>query len=101
MPKIYKGDIGTVFTVTVYSGNAVKPISTATTKTIKFKKPSGLVVSKAGSFVTDGSDGQYQYTTVEGDLDEAGDWEIQGYVVLSDWSGHTETDTFPVHEYLS
>lgn len=66
-------------------------ISTATTKNLIFRKTAtGTVVTKAGEFVTDGTDGELEYDPdVDGTLDdisdfldESGIWEVQGYVVI-------------------
>lgn len=98
--EIHQNDIGTQFRVTVYDGDTVVDISGATTKTIKFQKPSGTVVSKTASFVTSGTDGVMQYATVAGDLDEVGGWLAQAYLVLADWTGHSDICQFEVHDNL-
>lgn len=79
------GDIGTVITLTIVDqdGTAVD-VSTATTKEIHLQPPSGDAVQKTASFTTDGSDGKIYYTTASAsDLNVAGTWEAQAYVVLS------------------
>jgi hypothetical protein len=91
-----KDDFGTVFTLTVKdeAGNTVdvSSASGATDKQVIFKKPSdGEILTKNASFVTDGTNGQVSYTTVSGDIDEAGHWEMQAKVVLT--SGTFKSDT--------
>lgn len=78
---IHYGDIGTVFKLQVKDrdGNPFD-LSQTTVKQIKFKKPSGEVLVKNATFETTGVDGSIYYTTVAGDLDETGIWEIQVYV---------------------
>ena len=55
------------------------PISVAGSSTlqIKFRKPSGTVVTKTAAFVT-GSTTSITYTTVDGDLSEVGPWCLEG-----------------------
>jgi hypothetical protein len=58
-------------------------ISAASNKEIIFKKPSGGLLVATATFTTDGSDGVIQYIITEGDIDEPGDWYIQGKVDTS------------------
>ena len=55
------------------------PISVAGASTlqIKFRTPSGTVKTKTAAFVT-GSTTTITYTTVDGDLDEVGNWCLEG-----------------------
>ena len=69
--EIHKNDIGTVFKVTIKDSAAVVNVSTATTKQIILKKPSGTKLTKDASFFTDGSDGIITYTTVRGNVEVA------------------------------
>jgi len=98
--EVHKNDIGTAFRVTVQDGDTVVDVSGATIKQIIFQKPSGTTVTQTATFVTDGTDGQIQYVTVSGDLDEAGKWIMQGYVVLAAWQGHSDMYQFEVYENL-
>lgn len=99
--EIHQEDIGTAFTITIMDDTAVVDISSATvTKQIKFKKPSGTVATKDGVFVTDGTDGKLRYTSVADDLDEAGKWYIQVYLVLTGWTGHSDQAEFVVYDNL-
>lgn len=99
--EIHVDDIGTVFTVTLKESGSAVNVSTATTKTIKFKDPSGTASSKTADFTTDGSDGKIYYTTVADDLDEAGMWEIQAYVVMPTGTWSSSTKKFRVYPNLS
>lgn len=98
--EIHQEDIGTAFTVTVQDGATVVNISTATTRQFKFKKPSGIVVTKTAGFVTDGTDGQLRYVTAADDLDEAGSWDLQVYLVITGWTGHSDVGNFRVYPNL-
>jgi hypothetical protein len=98
---IHEGDIGTQFRVTVQDCNGTAiDISAATTTTIIFKKPDGSTLSKAASFVTDGSDGLIQYTSASGDLNTVGSWKIQSFVVTPSGQWHSEFESFKVHRNL-
>lgn len=99
--EIHKGDIGTVFEVTVQENGAALNISSATTKQILLRKPSGTVLTKTASFVTDGTNGKISYTTVAGDLSEDGQWKIQAYIVLPTGSWHSDAQRFDVYPNLA
>ena len=99
--EIHQSDIGVILQFTVQEAGTAVNISTASTKTIKLVKPDDSVLSKAGSFTTDGSDGKLQYTTVSGDLDTAGTWHAQLYLVMTGWTGHTSIVPFVVYPNVS
>lgn len=99
--EIHVGDVGTAFLATVKDqDSAVVDISTATTKQLIFKKPGGTVVARAATFVTTGADGQMQYVSVADDLDQPGNWQVEGYVVLPAGSWHTDVHRFTVKPNL-
>lgn len=102
MPRseIHEGDIGTQLEVAFFDGPSAVDISTATTKNILLKKPDGTLLTKAGTFVTDGSDGRIKYTTVSGDLNADGLWRIQGHVITSTGEWKTSIDGFRVYPNL-
>ncbi len=85
MAEIHLNDIGTIFEVTLSDESAVViDISGATTREIVFVPPSDSVnkKTKAAALTGDGTDGKMQYTTVAGDIDEQGAWQLQAHVVL-------------------
>jgi len=93
--QVHVGDIGTVFQATVKDQDgAVVDISTASVKTLFFRKPNGTVLAKAAVFVATGTDGQMKYVSIAGDLDQSGNWSLQGYVVIGAGQWHTDTATF-------
>jgi hypothetical protein len=99
--EIHKGDIGTVFKVTIKDGTAAVDISTATTKQIIFKKPGSTKLTKTASFFTDGTDGIITYTSISGDLGEEGMWKMQGYIVLTGGNTfYTDIHTFKIYRNL-
>lgn len=96
MAKIYKGDIGTKIRL-----NARYDISGADTpekRKIKYKKPDGT--TGEWQAVIEGTQYAY-YLTQSGDLNVAGKWDVQIYVVLSAWSGHGLVASFEVFETLT
>jgi hypothetical protein len=98
-------DIGTVFRVTVYDttstgSSTVANISDATVLTFYFRRPDSTTFARSASFTTDGSNGQIQYATVDGDLNVAGTWAIQAYISTPSGSWKTNTANFKVYENL-
>ena len=98
--EIHQDDVGTQFLVTVKDGSSAVNISSATTKQLIIKKPSGTKLTKAAAYSTDGADGKIYYNTVADDLDEAGTYKLQGKVVISDGTFYTDITTFKVHRNL-
>jgi len=103
--EAHVNDIGTVFRITVYDTSStgttsVADISSATTKKFTFKKPDGTTFERVAVFTSDGSDGQIQYLTVDGDLSGPGTWHLQAYVVTSDGTWNTSVGYFKVNENL-
>ena len=102
--ELHVGDWGTIIRVTVNdcsdSGSSVLDLSATTTKQIIFRKPDGTILTKTATFTTDGTDGKIQYTTVNGDIDIAGDWKIQVYLVFPSGSWRTDIGNFNVYSNL-
>lgn len=98
--EIHVDDIGTVFEFTFRNGSDVDNISTATSLSVKFKKPSGATSTKPLTLTSDGSDGKAQYTTIAGDLDEEGGWQAQGYAAFPDGAWRTNKRKFNVEGNL-
>lgn len=99
--EIHVGDVGTHLVVVFTSGSLPEPVDTATTKEIWLEKPNGTTVSKTAAFVTDGTDGQIEYITIAGDIDQAGTWKIQGYVEMAGGGiFHSKKGTFIVWDNI-
>ena len=98
---INKNDVGAILDVTVLDNDEPMDVSTATTKQIILKKPDGTTIEYDADFYTDGTDGIIQYTTETNDLDIAGVWFIQAYLVFgSTVEFHTEKAFFIVEPNL-
>ena len=102
MTTIQKSVIGFIFRATLIdtSGEPIN-ISTATVKKIIFRNPSNAVEIVDAVFDSDGSDGKLKYTTVAGDIDEPGQWDIQGYVVMSSLRNYSAIANFQVNDNLT
>ena len=98
--EIHVDDVGTAFTLTIKDGDSAVNISTATTKKIVIKKPSGTKLTYNTAFVSDGSDGKMVYNAAAGDLDEAGTYKLQSYVIISDGTFYTDITSFKVYRNL-
>lgn len=100
--QIFVGDIGTVFKFTVKDEeDSVVDLSSASLLQITFKKPlNGGNLVKTATLFTDGTDGICKYTTIAGDIDIAGEWQAQVYVVVGSQSLHSTIQTFSVKANL-
>lgn len=104
--QAHVNDIGTVFRVTIYDttstgGSTVADVSDTTTRTLYFGRPDGSTFARSAVFTNDGTDGKIEYTTADGDLDVAGTWSIQAYVVNPAGSWNSTVGNFRVFENLS
>lgn len=99
--NIQVGVIGLVITLTITEDDVAVNVSSATTKTIKIRKPDGTVMTKTAAFTTTGADGKLTYTTVANDIDLAGEYKAQAYVVMSGFTGHSTIVTFEAKRNVS
>ena len=99
--EIHKGDVGTIFTFTIYDEtNTLLNIGSATTKNVIIKKPNNTTLTKSASFYTDGSDGKLSYTTVSGDLDLIGTYYLQCYISMPIGSFYSDINNIQVFNNL-
>jgi hypothetical protein len=100
--EIHLNDLGTDFIATLRDGEALVDISTQTTLEFLALPPSPAVLKTwAASFVTDGTDGQMHYVIQSGDLDVAGDWQIQAHVITPAGNWHSNKLAFTVSTVLT
>jgi hypothetical protein len=98
---IHVDDIGTSFVATVVNESGdVEDISTASALSFTFKKPSGTLSTVSAEFHSDGTDGMMVYVTESGDIDEEGNWSIQGVVTIGSSVFHTSVHKFKVYGNL-
>jgi hypothetical protein len=95
--EIHVGDEGTQFRITVKESGVALDISTASDMVINIRKPSNTLLSVAGDFLTDGTDGVLTYTTVAGDLDEVGTYKIEAVVSIDGGVFTSSSASFKVH----
>ena len=98
--EIHLNDIGTIFRLTIKDGDSVVDISGATTKNIIFTSPGGTSTTQAGSFTNSGTDGKLQYTSVSGDINEVGTWELQASLVMTAGTFKSDVSMFEVHRNI-
>lgn len=98
------GNVGTVFRFRVYDhARQVVDIGAATTLEITFKSgPKATPFVRTAVLTTDGSDGDFEYATIAGDLSVANPcWQAEGKVVVPGLGTfHTETIHFEVKETI-
>jgi len=76
-----------------------RDISAFTNCKLKVLKPSGEEVEWDATIVSYDSETNYLYhKTIEGDLDEAGEYEIQAYGKSGDWVGLGQTAKLIIYE---
>lgn len=98
--EIHYGDIGVNFNITVMNGTAVLNVSNANSINIIFQKPDGSDLTKTATLVTNGTDGNIRYTSVSGDLDQIGTWQIQARVNFGASVFSTDIQKFKVYRNI-
>lgn len=98
--EIHYGDVGVNFNITVMNGTAVLNVSGADDIYIIFQKPDGSDLTKTATLVTNGTDGNIRYTSVSGDLDQVGTWQIQARVDFGASVFSTDIQKFKVYRNI-
>jgi len=102
---IHVGDVGTTFRLNIeecLSGvDTAVDVSGATTKQIIFRKPGKTLDTQTAAFTTDGTNGQIEYVSQSGDIDAAGQWSMQGKVILAAGTFFTSPVPFRVDAILA
>ena len=96
--KIKVGDIGTELQIYLTDQDGAVDISSATTMEFNFKKPNDSTITRTATHITDGTDGGMKYAFIAADLDLAGDWLVEAFVITSggQWTG--DCSTFTVYD---
>ena len=94
--QIHVGDIGTTLVGTVLDGGVAVDISSASSIQMILSKPDQTTLTKTASLNSDGLDGKMKYVTIDGDIDQAGNYKIQGKVVLGSATYSSSISTFKV-----
>lgn len=100
-PVMHKGDWGTPIVVTIKECDEngvlqIVPLQTAIDLTLFLRKPDGTVLTKVATLYTDGTDGKLVYTTIDGDIDDDGTWEVEAAIEFTTAKWYADVDTFPV-----
>ena len=95
---VHKNEYGTVFTITVQEDSVDKDISAATETLMIFKAPDEVLTEKTAAFVTDGTNGEIDYTSETGLFDETGTWEVQAKITTASGVWYTVPTAFEVTE---
>tara|TARA_Y100001973_G_scaffold105425_1_gene178527 strand:+ start:746 stop:1060 length:315 start_codon:yes stop_codon:yes gene_type:complete len=97
--EIHVDDVGTRFLVTIKDDSSTVDLSDATLKQLNFRKPDDSVISRSASFIAGGSQasGVMYYDSVVGDLDQAGNYKLQGKVTIPSGTYYTDIHTFKVY----
>lgn len=82
-------DIGAIIRITPSDSTV---ITGAIESSILYQKPSGSSGTWAANVVTNG----LEYVTQDGDIDEAGTWNLQGFVDIVTWRGTSNIVTIEV-----
>ena len=85
------GDIGTVIEL-----DTGVNVSAALSAKIRYSKPSGT----RGEWTASVSGNKVTYTTIDGDIDQSGDWSLQAYLDLNTWEGSSTIALVPVGKRL-
>lgn len=93
-------DMGVLLRITIEDENGAKDVSGATTKTLIIKKPDDSISTYSMNYYTDGTDGIVQYATVAGDLDQAGIYKYQTYLVISPYTYYSDVRQLRVFKNL-
>jgi len=96
--EIHVGDVGTVFTYTFKDGTTVVDL-TGSTAYVVWTKPDGVAATHTLT-VSSPTTGVGTYTTVGGDLDQAGTWQEQFKADYTIQLWHSDISTFTVHGNL-
>jgi len=97
---MHVNDVGTYICIQFLDDGEALDISAATALTLVIKKPGGTVFLRTPTLSTDGVDGRVQYRVQTGEVDEVGEWAVQGRCELPDGAWTTEEGTFWVFTNL-
>lgn len=92
MGKVYKDTVGVLIQI-----DMGEDISDASTISLLVSKGGGSTDTWTAT-VSSSDNNVLEYTTVDGDLDEAGTYYVQPSLVFSNWEGLGETITFVVYD---
>ena len=100
---IHNGDVGTIIrlTITEDDDTTAVDVSGASVKKFYFLKPDNTKENVTAEFDSTGADGKLKYTTVSGDIDTVGRWQVQAYVEIGAAKYYSTKCTFVVQSNLA
>lgn len=100
---IHNGDVGTIIRLTITEDDDTTAIdvSGASVKKFYFLKPDNTKENVTAEFDSTGADGKLKYTTVSGDIDTVGRWQVQAYVEIGAAKYYSTKTTFIVQSNLA
>ena len=101
MAYIHKDDEGTQLRVQITESDVAVDVSSAQSITFIIQKPDGTVITKAGSNVTDGTDGWVRYVTVDGDINQQGWYELEVHVQFLSTEYYTDIERIRVGRIIA
>ena len=95
-------DIGVTIRLTVKddADQSVIDVSGASTKQILFVDPAGVKSTETAAFSTDGTNGQIEYVSTDGDFSVIGTWKAQAKIVTGLGTYRSKPARFAVHVAL-
>ena len=100
---IHNGDVGTIIRLTITEDDDTTAIdvSGASVKKFYFLKPDNTKENVTAEFDSTGVDGKLKYTTIAGDIDTTGRWQVQAYVEIGAAKYYSTKTTFIVQSNLA
>lgn len=98
--EVHVGDVGTIFEVEILDGATPVPLTGATITDIIIKKPDGTSVTWTAVVYGDPLQGKIRYTTITGDIDQAGQWRLQVHIAIPGGAWRSDIGCFPVYANL-
>jgi len=99
-PDMHVGDYGTAFEMIIKNRKTNKPLplTDVVASLFLFRPPTDPVFVAVAEIASppDGLDGKLFYVWLDGDVEEEGEWEVQGLVEDADGEWHTDIELFEV-----
>lgn len=102
-PDLHVGDYGIDLVLVIRDRKSkIVDISSATEMKFLFQRPSGSTFYTIANLYTDGKDGKIKYQLQPDDLDESGEWKLQGVITSGTSSElHADIEKFNVGDNIT
>lgn len=98
---VHVGDNNTTFSVIFTSSGSPVDLTGATVYRIYFRKPDNTLLTKTATLSATPTDGTISANLGSSDLDQAGQWILQGYVSIPARSFYSDAGYFTVLENIT